>query len=274
VINIIAIAGKEIREGIRNRWILATTLLLAALALTLTFLGSAPTGSVGASPLAVTIASLSSLTIMLLPLIALLLAYDAICGELDRGTLLLLLSYPVARWQVVAGKYIGHLIILAFATVIGYGLSAGALMAINSSIADWQPFLAMVGSSVLLGSAFLALGYLISASVADRGSAGGLAIGVWLLFVLIYDMALLGVLVLDQGNVVTAPVLNALLLLNPTDAYRVLNLTGFGGVSQFTGMAGLSQDAAIHPIALILALLAWTAVPLGVAAVMLRRRQI
>lgn len=272
--NILAIASKEVREGIRNRWILATTLLLAALSLTLTFLGSAPTGSVGASPLAVTIASLSSLTIMLLPLIALLLAYDAICGELDRGTLLLLLSYPVARWQVVAGKYLGHLTILAFATSIGYGLSAGALMAISGTMADWQSFLAMIGSSVLLGSAFLALGYLISAAVADRGAAGGLAIGVWLLFVLIYDMALLGLLVVDQGNIVSAPVLNALLLLNPADAYRVLNLTGFGGVSQFTGMAGVTEDAAIHPIALILALLVWTAVPLGGAAMMLRRRQI
>ena len=121
--NILAIAGKEIREGIRNRWILATTLLLATLALTLTFLGSAPTGTVGASQLAVTIASLSSLTIMLLPLIALLLAYDAVCGELDRGTLLLLLSYPVARWQLIAGKYLGHVSILAFATCLGYGAS-------------------------------------------------------------------------------------------------------------------------------------------------------
>ena len=37
-----------------------------------------------------------------------LLAYDAIVGEADRGTLALLLSYPVARWQVMAGKFAGH----------------------------------------------------------------------------------------------------------------------------------------------------------------------
>ena len=45
--NMLFIAGKEIQEGLRNRWVLATTLLLAALALTLTLLGSAPTGNVG-----------------------------------------------------------------------------------------------------------------------------------------------------------------------------------------------------------------------------------
>lgn len=272
--NILAIAGKEIREGIRNRWILATTLLLAALALTLTFLGSAPTGTVGASQLAVTIASLSSLTIMLLPLIALLLAYDAICGEIDRGTLLLLLSYPVARWQLIAGKYLGHVAILAFATCMGYGVSAAAMVAIHGDISGWQSFAAMLASSILLGSAFLALGYLVSAAVADRGAAGGLAIGIWLLFVLIYDMALLGLLVVDQGKTVTAPVLNLLLLLNPADAYRVLNLTSFGEVAQFTGMAGVTQDAALAPAALVVALVLWTAVPLVGAAMMLKRRQI
>lgn len=274
MINILAIAGKEIREGIRNRWILATTLLLAALSLTLTFLGSAPTGTVGASQLAITIASLSSLTIMLLPLIALLLSYDAICGELDRGTLLLLLSYPVARWQLIAGKYLGHVAILAFATCIGYGVSVAAMAAIHGDVSGWQSFLTMLASSVLLGSAFLALGYLISAGVADRGAAGGLAIGIWLLFVLIYDMALLGLLVVDQGRTITAPVLNTLLLLNPADAYRVLNLTGFGEVAQFTGMAGVTQDAATSPLVLVAALLLWTAIPLSGAAMMLRRRQI
>jgi Cu-processing system permease protein len=240
----------------------------------LTFLGSAPTGTVSASPLAITLVSLSSLSILLLPLIALLLSYDAICGEFDRGTMLLLLSYPVSRFQLVLGKFLGHLAILAFSTLIGYGSAAMVLAAAGADLSGWQAFLAMIGSSVLLGSAFLALGYLVSALVADRGAAGGLAIGIWLLFVLIYDMALLGILVVDQGKVITAHVLNGLLLLNPTDAYRVLNLTRVGGVSQFTGMAGLSQDAALPAAGLLAALLLWTAVPLGLATLVLRRRQL
>ena len=76
--NILIVARKEVQEGLRNRWVLATTLLLTALSLTLTFLGSAPTGNVGASPLDVVIVSLSSLTIFLVPLIALLISHDAI----------------------------------------------------------------------------------------------------------------------------------------------------------------------------------------------------
>ena len=130
--NILLIAGKEIQEGLRNRWVLAMTMLLAALALTLTFLGSAPTGNVGVRALDVVIVSLSSLTIFLLPLVALLISHDAIVGEMERGTMLLLLSYPVSRRQVVFGKFVGHLAILAFATVLGYGAAALALAADGS----------------------------------------------------------------------------------------------------------------------------------------------
>ena len=78
--NILIVARKEIQEGMRNRWVLATTLLLAGLALSLTFLGSAPTGTVGVRALDVVIVSLSSLTIFLLPLIALLISHDARLG--------------------------------------------------------------------------------------------------------------------------------------------------------------------------------------------------
>ena len=47
---ILIIAAKEVREALRNRWVVAMTLLMAALALTLSFLGSAPTGTIGAAP--------------------------------------------------------------------------------------------------------------------------------------------------------------------------------------------------------------------------------
>ena len=274
--NIVIIAAKEIKEGLRNRWVLATTLLLAALALSLTFLGSAPTGNVGAGARDVVVVSLSSLTIFLLPLIALLISHDAIVGEMERGTMLLLLSYPVARWQVLLGKFVGHLSILAFATLLGYGAAAGALLATGAEIdaESWAAFASMIGSSILLGAAFIAVGYLVSALVRERGTAGGIAIGIWLVFVLIYDMALLGLLVVDQGQVLSGVFLNALLLLNPTDAYRLFNLTGSGNISTFSGMAGVAQTTTLGPSALLAALAAWALLPLGLAALAFSRREL
>ena len=269
------IAGKEIRDGMRNRWILATTLLLAAFALTLAFLGATPTGAVNVSPLAITIVSLSSLSIFLLPLIALLLSYDAIVGEVDRGTMALLLAYPVTRWQVVIGKFLGHLAILAFATVVGFGAAGVALwLGGDTDPASWRAFAVLMLSSVALGGAFLAIGYVVSIAVRDRGAAGAIAIGVWLLFVLIYDMGLLGVLVADQGRIVSARTLDILLLLNPADAYRLLNLTGTEGVSTFAGLAGLTGQTGLSLPSLIGALLAWIVVPLGCAVALFARRPV
>jgi Cu-processing system permease protein len=269
------IAAKELRDGMRNRWVLATTILLAALALTLAFLGAAPTGVVKVSALAITIVSLSSLTIFLVPLIALLLSYDAIVGEVDRGTMALLLAYPVARWQVVLGKFAGHLGILSFAIIAGYGIAGLALqLGGNDDPGAWRAFAAMVGSSVLLGGVFIAIGYLVSTLVRDRGTAGGIAIGVWLLFVLLYDMGLLGVLVADQGRTVSAPALNVLLLLNPADVYRLLNLTGTTSVSGFAGVAGLGATAGLEPVTLLATLAAWIVVPLAASVTLFARRQI
>lgn len=273
---VLTIAAKEAQEGLRNRWVLASTLLLASLALALTFLGSAPTGSVGASALDVVVVSLSSLTIFLAPLIALLLSHDAIIGEIERGSMLLLLSYPVSRAQVVLGKFSGHVAILAFATLVGYGAAGAALWLSGAAIerASLFAFAAMIASSIALGAAFVALGYLASALASSRGMAAGAAIGVWLVFALVYDMALLATLVADQGRFVTGRALEALLLLNPADAYRLLNLGAFADVGAFSGMAGLTASATLSPVALVAALILWTALPLAAAAAVFMRREL
>jgi Cu-processing system permease protein len=273
---ILLLAAKEVREGLRNRWVLAATGLLAALALTLALLGSAPTGTVGAGALDVVVISLASLTIFIVPLIALLISHDAIVGEIERGTMTLLLSYPVRRWQVLIGKYLGHIAILAFATCVGYGLAAVALLATGKAIGggSWTAFTTMTASSVLLGAVFVAIGYLVSALVRVRGTAGGIAVGIWLVFVILYDMALLALLVADQGRLMSGGMLEVLLLFNPTDAYRLLNLAGSDEIAAASGMAGIVQSAALRPAALLAALAAWIAVPMALAAAVFSRREL
>jgi Cu-processing system permease protein len=271
--NALVIAAQEVRAGMRNRWVLATTLLLAALALSLSLLGSAPTGTVKADRLAVVVVSLSSLTIFLVPLIALLLSFDAIVGEQERGTLMLLLSYPVSRWQVVVGKAAGQVAILAVATVIGYGAAAAALWAQGSIEPQaWRAFAAMVGTSIMLGASFVAIGCLASALVRERATAAGLAVGAWLFFVVLYDTTLLGVLVADQGRIVGRRALDVLLLLNPADAYRLFNMTASDSTAVYSGMAGLGDSATAPPAVFLAALAAWIALPLALAMLALRRR--
>lgn len=270
---VLTLAAQEIRVGLRNRWVLATTVVMAALALSLALLGSAPTGAVKADPLAVVVVSLASLTIFLVPLIALLLSFDAIVGEQERGTLMLLLSYPVSRWQVVLGKGLGQVAILAIATVLGYG-AAGVALLLKSGVGEaaWQAYAAMVLTSIMLGAVFVAMGCFASALVRERATAAGLAVGAWLFFVLLYDTALLGVLVADRGRIVGKATLDALLLLNPADVYRLFNMTASESVSVYSGMAGLGDPAALPPAVYVSVLALWIVVPLAAAVAAFRRR--
>jgi Cu-processing system permease protein len=273
--NILRLAVQEVRAGLRNRWVVATTLLLAALSLSMVLLGSAPTGVVKADPLAVLVVSLASLTIFLVPLIALLLSFDAIVGEQERGTLMLLLSYPVARWQVIVGKALGQTGILAIATLLGFGVAAGALwLGGDIGASAWRAFALMMLTSILLGAAFVSLGVLASTLVAERATAAGLAVGIWLFFVLLYDTALLGVLVADQGRHVTQAALDVLLLLNPADAYRIFNMTASDNVAVYSGLAGPGTTATLPPGVLLAALVAWVLAPLALAMLAFRRRAV
>ena len=190
--------------------------------------------------------------------------------------MLLLLSYPIGRWQVLLGKFAGHLAILAFAIVLGYGAAALALVTTGTAIdtESWAAFGKMIGSSILLGASFIAVGYLISSLVRARGTAAGIAVGIWLFLVLIYDIALLGLLVVDQGRLISAGLLNALLLLNPTDIYRMFNLAGSANVSVFSGMAGLADTMTLNPGILLTALAAWATLPLALAAFVFSRREL
>jgi|SRR5690625_641432 len=273
--NIGLLALHEIRAGLRNRLVIATTVVLGALALSIVLLGSAPTGSVKVDPLAVVVVSLASLTIFLVPLIALLLSFDSIVGEHERGTLMLLLSYPVARWQVVVGKVIGQSAILAFATVIGYGFAGVALwLQTDISTASLHSFVYLLASSIMLGAAFISIGCLVSTLVRERATAAGLAVGVWLFFVLVYDTALLGVLVADQGKTIGQAALDMLLLFNPTDAYRLFNMMATESVSVYSGMAGPGDTSSLPLSAFLLALCAWIIVPIVLAIFSFERRSV
>src|SRR5205823_5254718 len=134
-------------------------------------------------------------------------------------------------------------------------------------------FARMVGSSVLLGAVFIALGYLISATVRERATAAGLAIGIWLVLVLLYDMALLGLLVADQGRTISGVAFNWLLLLDPTDIFRLLNLAGLSKASLFAGMAGLAEQMQFGRTVLLTALVAWVAAPLALAVLVFSRKE-
>lgn len=269
------LARKELRDGLRNRWIAAAIILLASLAIVLSLMGSAPTGSVKVSALDITVINLASLSVYLIPLIALMLSFDALVGEFERGTMLLLLTYPVTRWQVIMGKFVGHVLILFIAIFAGYGSALLFMVAMSGgSFEGWQAYFTMMTSSLLLGAVFIALGYLVSVLVKERATAIGSAIGLWLIFVVLYDLLLFGALLLDKQQVIGQKLFSTLMLISPTDSYRILNLSMSDGVSQSAGMAGLASKAGMSPELLLSVMLLWVIIPLTTTLYVFQKREL
>lgn len=272
--SVLAIAQNEIRIGIRNRWVVLASIILLVFALLLVLLGSAPSGATKADGLTVVVASLSTLTVYLVPLIALLLSYDAIAGEIDRGTLQLTLACPVSRSEVLLGKFLGHLAVLAIAILIGYGIAGGIAFyfAQNTSIEGLIDLSRLIATSIALGGTFIAIGYVASASVRQTGTAAALAVAIWLFAVVLYDLALLGGLLASPEGVFAKDLFPYLLLVNPADAFRLFNLTAVDAGSVATGLA----DSSATPFAPYLAIfspLVWMVIALTVSSLILKRVQ-
>ena len=273
--NLWIVAGNELRSGFRNRMVASTILVLGALALVLALFGSTPIGETRASSLSVIYVSLASLSIYLIPLLALMLSFDTVVGESERGSLLLLMCYPLSRAQLLLGKFVGHLMILTLAVVIGYGgIGLYLHLSGHGSTAEWVSYCAMMASSVLLGAVFLAVGSMISIVVRERSTSVGAAIVIWLLAVVLYDLGLLGILVTDTDYSVSGELLATLIAINPADAYRLYNITTSESAAMVSGMAQLSADAVWSPIALLGVLLGWVVVLQLVNVQLFNRREL
>ncbi len=219
---ILATATTEIHIARRNRWVLIAVVLMVIFSLVLSAAGSAPTGALGSDRLSVVVASLTSLSVYLVPLVALLMSFDAVAGEVERGTLPLLLTYPVARWEVLAGKMIAHMAILMIAITAGYGAAAVVTIAADpAAITGLAALWRLTWTSFLLGGTFLGIGYALSSLAGRVSGAAGLAIGLWLGMVVLYDLGLLAAVVADDGGTFTTRIFPYTLLANPADAFRL-----------------------------------------------------
>ena len=270
--SILAIARFELLIARRNLWVAIAIAVMVLFDIVLTFAGDAPTGILGVSPLTVALTSITTLSVYLVPLIALLLSFDAISGERERGTLTLSLSYPLSRLEILLGKFIAHFSVLAIAIGIGLCLTA-ALVAFKHGTEHLAlaPLLKLFLTSLALGSCFLGLGYAISITVRQTGAASGIAIALWLVCVVLYDLGLLGALVLDEAGFFTKSVFPWLLVANPADAFRLINtpVTDGGvigsGVSSASSVIGLTGQ--------IISLTLWPLLALSLSSVFFKRME-
>ncbi len=271
------IAGKEFRDDFRNRWTIAVAVLFAVLALGISYFGGAAAGKVGFTSFDATLASLTTLAAFVVPLIGLLIAHDMVVGEQDNGTLLLVLSYPISRIELVAGKFVGHCAALATATLVGFGVAVVIIQIMQPEARTsgaWLSIGNFVLSVSMLGASFVALASVISVTAADKARAAGLALVTWLATVIIFDLCLLAVLVISGGSPWEQAVFPQLLYLNPIDVFRLINLTTLGSGSGNELFMGMTGTHVYQPALLYFAMLLWIVAPFALAQFLFRRKEV
>ena len=131
---------------------------------------------------------------VVLSLIALMFAYDAIVGEREQGTLRLVLIHPLRRGHILIAKYISAMICLLVPLLLCLLFSLILLTTSLSFSLSTHDFLCLGGiilSSLAYLSVFYLIGMLISASTRSTGIALMLAMFVWGFLVIVYPNMIL-----------------------------------------------------------------------------------
>lgn len=261
---ILSIAKKEVMDNIRNKWIIIITILFASLALLASYAGSI--FSEGWQDLAITVSIMSSLVNFLITIIALILGYSSIVGEIEKGSMNALLSLPTKRIEVLIGKFIGLGTVLTFTILVGFGI-AGIVIGANVTDVNYFEYLFFIGATILVGLVFLSIGILLSCLFKKRSTAMGGAIFSFFLFTIIWPFITTAILLVTGGlDSVTFSMPDwyyALDFFNPLNSYGTLISLNISSISiQQSSMTSIEYPGFINSATLSIALIMWLILPL------------
>jgi len=236
---IYSIAKKEFMDNWRNKWIIAVSAIFLILTLVISYFGSVGAGGVGWRDIDATILGMITLVTLLVPIIGLMLGYATIVGEREKGSLELMLSYPVKRIEILVGKLFGLGAVMAAANFIGFGV-AGVIIGINVKGVQWGNYMIFVLASILLGFVFISIAMLFSAIFKKRSAAMGGAVFLWFFFEMIWNAVIAGVLTAKYGiekltdpNFIAPNWYYVASLINPVKSYSALVSLSIPSVSEF-----------------------------------------
>ncbi len=271
---VITIARQELTVAIRNKWTLIFAVVFGSLMLAISYFGTMTAGEIGFQGFNRTTASLLSLVLYLIPLVALMMGTQSFLSR--SGDDELLFAQPISRAEVLVGKLVGLFAAMVTATFAGFGLG-GLVIAAQAGSNDFLGYPIFVMLSLALSAVFLSLSMLVAMACRRQPKAFGLALVFWFFFVIFYDLLVLGGSLLF-GERTANYFIFASLFGNPVDMVRVAGLLslkgaeifGAGGAALLKFLGGYVQGVA----ALVLGLVVWTIAPVIVSFRLLRDQDI
>lgn len=267
---IIAISNKEFTDKLKNRWIIVISIAFTIFTIVIAYFGSSVSGITGFRNMAATIASLTSLVIYFIPIMALTLGGGVIADERDRHTLDIYLASPISTSEFIIGKFLGLSLSLSLPTLLGF-LVSGIVLFVNIGTASILSYTFFIIHSIVLGLQFLSLSFLISVLFYDRAKVIAFTIFVWLFFTVLYDLGLIGILVISKGRI-SVDILSIFLMFNPIDIYRIMNFISIGEYSLFLGMTSVDLPSYLNMPVMWSICIIWIIVPIGISFSLFKKK--
>ncbi len=277
--SIYSVAKKEFEDNVRNRWI--TSLIIIFVILTIAtsyFAGSREADSSSLGEMEDTITVLLSISVILIPIIAIMLGYATISGECESGSLYVILAYPIRRREVLLGKFFGLGSVIVFSTIVGFG-AGGVLIAILAGTSEWRSYLIFIALTILLGLLYLSVSMFFSTLTSKRSTSLGLGVLIFF-WSMIFGIILMAVYLggggsydeLLTGETTFPNWMWWAILLSPMDMNQVAVLRAFGIEEVF----GFSMEfPSFMTLSLLITVqLIWIIVPLILAYYVFERRDI
>ena len=275
--SVYSIAKKEFMDNIRNKWIIAMVIIF----LLLTILSSYLAGGGGEDTfggMEETVATLLSISTLLIPIISIMLGYATISGEAESGSLSIVLSYPIKRIEVLLGKLIGLGLVIIFSVILGFGIG-GLIITATVGTAEGLAFLMFIFLTAILGFVYLSLSICISSFCKKRVTsiAGGIMIFFW---AMIYGMIIFGILLangisledfLTPGFSYPDWLFHSVFF-SPGDLYQMSVMKGFGVTTAFGFEFNAPEYMSLG--LLVFAQIIWLIIPMILAYRFFKRRDI
>ncbi|QCC61792.1 ABC transporter permease [Natrinema thermotolerans] len=202
-----------------------------------------------------------------LPIFGLLLGYRSISDDRTDGSLLLSLSLPQSRRELLVGTAVGRTVTLLGPTLFGLSI-AGLYAALRYGKAGAIAYPWFLFATALYGASFVAIAVALSASTTtDRRITYGAVGGYLLLVVLWRTLTSIAVTVLHRFDTSLGlpDWVLFLQLVEPGEAYARLLSVGFE-VERANRYVGNGTPAFVDWWAALAVLVAWIAVPLLVGS--------
>jgi ABC-2 type transport system permease protein len=273
----LVVARKDFEDAVRSRMLWAITAVFLVFTAGAVYIRKAVLGDVPGLPDATQF--LTQPSSLVIPLTALVVAYLAIAGERESGSIKLLLGLPHTRGDVVFGKLVGRTAVVTAGILVAFAGAAVTMLVLFGDV-PVVDFLLLTLVTVFFGLTYVGIAIGASAFTATRSRAMALAITAFFLFQVVWDLVPLGVYYAIEGTLPagTLPAWYHLVrILNPNTAYSQAADLVFSGAGPFVAAETLVESSAPFYVQnwfgfVILAL--WLVVPVALGFWSFRRADI